>query len=96
MARKMIVLDPVGEVRPPDRRLTTRLKTLDGARVCLLDNTKPNADHLLERVARRLGERFRLGSITRVAKWKATHPASPEVLTQLQREADLVLVALGD
>lgn len=96
MAEKIAVLDPVGDVRPPDRRLTTRRSTLDGANVRLLDNTKPNANHLLEQVGRRLQERYKLASLERLDKWKATHPASPEVFATLQREADLVIVALGD
>ena len=96
MAEKIAVLDPVGDMRPPDRRLAARRPTLDGANVWLFDNTKPNANHLLEQVGDHLQKRYKLKSLGRIDKWKATHPASPEVFARLQKEADLVIVGLGD
>ena len=96
MADKISVLNPVGDMRPPDHRLAARRPTLDGANVWLLDNTKPNANHLLEQVGDHLQKRYKLKSLGRLNKWKATHPAEPEVLSKLQQEADLVIVGLGD
>ena len=53
----MKVLDPIGTVQRPVRRLAARPPTLAGRRLGVLDNSKPNADVLLGRVAELLAER---------------------------------------
>ena len=68
MADKISVLNPVGDMRPPDHRLAARRPTLDGANVWLLDKTKPNANHLLEQVGDHLQKRYKLKSLGRLNK----------------------------
>jgi len=51
------VLDPIGTVEHHVRALASRPATLQGRRVGILDNSKPNADVLLGRVAELLAAR---------------------------------------
>jgi hypothetical protein len=60
--RTITVLDPTAEPRPTEVRLAPRLTTLDGVRLGLLDNSKPNADRILERIEERLSQQYELTS----------------------------------
>ena len=58
MASAMDVLDPAGDTAIDARVLARRPAGLTGATIGILDNSKPNARVLLERVAQGLRERL--------------------------------------
>ena len=90
----MNVLSPLGTT--PDRvtPLTKRRDRLDGLRIGVLDNSKPNADVLLGRVAERLAERVGGATIRRWQKPGASHPAL--MLDDVAGGADVVLTGSAD
>lgn len=94
MAAVIEVLDPTCAPRPSEGLLATRPSQLRGLRVGLLDNTKGNADVLLETVADQLASRF--GVTTFVRRRKATSTLGADFLPELAREVDVVVAALGD
>ena len=55
--RAMDILDPVGSTTATARALRARPASLQGAIIGVLDNSKPNARVLLDRVARALAEK---------------------------------------
>ena len=59
----MDLVSPTGTAAVTVKRLAARRASLAGCRIAVLDNSKPNADALLERVAELLVERAGAGSI---------------------------------
>lgn len=88
------LLDPRGKPRPQEAALAARLEVLRGRRVGLLDNSKANADVLLDRVAELL--RSRHGVETFVRRRKETSTRGATFLPELAREVQVVVTALGD
>lgn len=88
----LLPIDP--EVERP-KALAPGLLTLDGKVLGLLDNTKGNADHLLRRLAERLGERYALREVVSITK-PIFSRLTPEAQLVRLKECDAVLTALAD
>jgi len=73
-----------------------RPESLDGLRVALLGNTKRNADVILDAVGAELSERFRLAGLVRLTKTQFAMPLPDELVEELVREADVVVIGVGD
>lgn len=86
---------PAGEVGPEPVGLAPSPSVLAGRRIGVLDNTKPNAGVLLERMATRLAERTG-AAVTLIETKNAALPAPDEVLERLTKEVDLVLTGSAD
>ena len=94
MMRAMEILDPVGPTTATTRTLAPRPASLQGAVIGVLDNSKPNADVLLGRVAERLAERTPGASIRRWQKPGASHPAA--MIDEIAAGADVLLTGSAD
>lgn len=80
--------------RPPVSRASS-LAALDGKRIGILDNLKPNAGLLLGRIAERITERT--GAVVTVVETKNAAVAAPDqVLRRLTKEVELVLTGSAD
>jgi hypothetical protein len=93
------ILDPTGLSGKNTKvglTLTPRRGELSGARVGLLENGKQNASRFLEDVADLLRERYGAGEATLRRKENFAQPAAPELIEQLSRESDLVVIGIGD
>ena len=73
-----------------------RLASLAGTRVGLIDDSKRNADVLLEELADILRTRYEISGVKWHRKPSASRPADPEALKELVEECDSVIVAIGD
>ena len=91
----MKIYSPAGEVGPEPVSLATSPSVLAGARIGILDNTKPNAGVLLNRMASRLAERTG-ARVTLVETKNAALAAPDEVLERLGKEVELVLTGSAD
>jgi hypothetical protein len=74
--------------------IARRRPRLAGLRIGVLDNSKPNADVLLGRVAERLAERAPGATIRRWQKPGASNPAT--MLEEIAAGADVVLTGTAD
>jgi len=93
----MPILDPTGSSQENRYSLAPRrLRTLDGARLGLLGNTKLNADAVLAAIGELLKERYTLESV--IARTKATFscPAEDQVVNELVETCDVVIAGVGD
>jgi len=94
-----VIIDPTvrrgggAAVVPTDAQ---RPPTLSGLRVALLGNTKRNADVILDAVGLQLAERFDLAGLVRLTKTQFAMPLPDELVEELVREADVVLIGVGD
>jgi hypothetical protein len=94
----MIVLSPDGKAQTSVMRMAALPRFLDlhGKIVGLLDNSKPNADKLQERLAELLKERVGVAGVLTRRKITAQQGAPKQCLDELAGQADFVLSGLGD
>ena len=88
------VLSPVGINRVEARPIAARVASLEGIRLGLLNNNKPNAARLLEGIARLVGQRHRLAGT--VPKHKPHASVGAERLDAYVTEVQAAVVAIGD
>jgi hypothetical protein len=96
MASAMDVMDPFGHRAVERRRLTARPATLTGLTVGLLDNSKPNARVLLERVGTALVERRGAAGIRWWTKPGSSAGATAAVLEEMAAKCGVALTASAD
>ena len=89
-------------IHRPDGRITTppavrapSPPVLSGRRIGILDNRKPNADVLLERLADRLVERTG-ATVVRTETKNAAIPCDDQVLGLLAEQVDVILTGTAD
>jgi hypothetical protein len=93
---KLVLIDPQNDAVLAESSLAPRLSGLQGKRVGLLDNSKSKAGKLLDAVAAILHAQYGFTDIVRHRKPSASKPADPEVINELSRTCDLVVVGVGD
>jgi hypothetical protein len=72
-------------------------RTLSGGiRLGVLDNSKANADHLLNLIIEGVKKEFKVDSVVVKRKPASSRPATDQVLDELANEADLVISAMAD
>ena len=90
----MRIYAPDGVVGPAATGLAPSAPVLAGKRIGILDNSKPNAGLLLDRMADRLAARTG-ASVTVVERKNGALPAPDDVLARLA-EAEVVLTGSAD
>ena len=93
------ILDPTGlsgKTTSVGLTLAPRRGDLSGARVGLLENGKQNASRFLTDVADILRERFGAGEVKLRRKENFAQPAAPELIDELSRQSDVVMIGFGD
>jgi hypothetical protein len=90
------VYDPRGEVGADRKAISGRVKSLDGLRLGVLDNTKWNANKLLREVRDQLVGAHRFGAVNYYRKEAFSRFADPELIEKIRAENDVVVTAIGD
>jgi len=88
------VLSPLGVNRVAARPIAPRLSTLDGLKLGVLNNSKPNSLMLQERVVERLAKHYGLAGV--VVKQKASAAVGADDLDGYAREVGAVITAISD
>lgn len=73
-----------------------RTVTDKGIRLGVLDNSKGNADHLLNLIVEGVKQELKVDSVVMKRKPASSGPATDQVLDELANEADVVLSAMAD
>jgi hypothetical protein len=79
-----------------EHRPATRLKTLEGLRVGILDNSKTNADKFLVMVFEELKHSFNVKEAKMIRKRELSQPALPDQIRELAESSDFVITGTGD
>ena len=87
---------PEGAVGRPARTRAASPDALGGLRLAILDNGKPNAAVVMQRMADQLVERARVGFAGIFQKGSAATPCEQALLAELSASADLVLTGSAD
>jgi hypothetical protein len=94
----MIVLSPEGKAKSSAAKIApvARFTSLQGKTIGVLDNSKPNADKLAERLAVLLQERYGVAKVIIRRKLTAQQGAPKQYIEELAAQTDFVLAGLGD
>ena len=95
-ANEHVLVNPVTQpvVAPFDG--APRLASLAGTRLGIIDDSKRNADVLLEELADLLRTRYEISDVKWHRKPSASRPADPSAIRELAEECDSVIIAIGD
>ena len=92
---KIFLVTPDAPVEDTAQLKATR--TLgSGIRLGLLDNSKGNADHLLNLIVEGVKQELKVDSVVMKRKPASSGPATDQMLDELANEADVVLSAMAD
>ena len=92
----MWVLDPTTEPEPMQAEVASRLDTLDNKVLGILDNAKPKADKVLEKVSDMLVNRYNLAGVVKRQKPSASKAAPSEMLDEIAEQCDFAITGGGD
>ena len=73
-----------------------RLPSLAGTRLGVIDDSKRNADALLEELVEILRTRYEIAEVKWHRKPSASRPADPAAIKELVANCDSVIIAIGD
>jgi hypothetical protein len=90
------ILSPEGSVGERRIPLAASPEVLAGRRLAILDNGKPGAAHLMERVAERLAERAGVVLVGVRRKRTAATPCQDELIDTIAGEAELAFTGSAD
>ncbi len=88
--------DPRGIVEAAPMSTAPRVREIDGLRLALLDNTKWNANKLLRGVREQLAGKHNFGAINYYRKESFSLNATPELISEIAANNDIVVTAIGD
>jgi len=93
---KIFLVAPDAPIEDVKELKSTRSLGDKGIRLGVLDNSKSNADHLLNFIVEGVKKEFKVDSVVMKRKPASSAPATAEVLDELAQEADLVVAAMAD
>ena len=93
---KIILVVPGGSVEDVAELKSNGTLGGGGIRLGVLDNSKSNADHLLNFIIEGVKKDFKVDSVVMKRKPASSRPAPDQVLDELAKEADLVISAMAD
>jgi hypothetical protein len=96
MTSRIIVVDPAAEDDVQKAALAPRLKTLQGVRVGLIDNSKHMAEETLREIEALLSTRYGVSAFSHYRKRNASVPTPPEVLKDLASSCDAFVHGVAD
>ena len=94
--RNVPAYDPRGVVSADERPVAARVRTLDGLRLGILDNTKWNANKLLRALRGRLQDGHGLAAVNYYRKESFSRFADPGLIARIRAENDIAVTAIGD
>jgi hypothetical protein len=93
---KIFLVVPDAPIEAVTQLKSSRALGNDGIRLGILDNSKANADHLLNLIIDGVKKEFKVSSVVMKRKPTSSRPATDQVLDELAKEADLVISAMAD
>ncbi len=90
------LVNPTTEPVTPPFDGAPRLPTMAGANVGIIDDSKRNADVLLQELAEVLRTRYEIGDVKWHRKPSASRPADSAAIAALATDCDAVVIAIGD
>jgi len=93
---KIFLVVPDAPIEDVAQLKSNRTLGSGGIRLGILDNSKANADHLLQLIVEGVKKEFTVDSVVIKRKPTSSRPATDQVLDELAKDADLVISAMAD
>jgi hypothetical protein len=93
---KIFIVVPEAPMEETARLDSGRKLGSSGIRLGVLDNSKANADHLLNLIVEGVKKELEVDSVVFKRKPASSAPATEQILDELEKEADLVVSAMAD
>jgi len=93
---KIFLVVPDAPIEEVAQLKTSRTLKGKGIRLGVLDNSKANADHLLQMIVDGVKKEYKVDSVVYKRKPASSRPATEQMLDELAKEADLVISAMAD
>ena len=93
---KIFIVVPEAPLEEAARLESARTLGSGGIRLGVLDNSKGNADHLLNLIVEGVKREFKVDSVVVKRKPTSSRPATDALLDELAQETDLVISAMAD
>ena len=93
---KIFLVVPDAPIEEVAQLKSNRTLGSGGIRLGILDNSKANADHLLNLIVEGVKKEYQVDSVVVKRKPTSSRPATDQVLDELAKEADLVISAMAD
>jgi hypothetical protein len=93
---KIFIVAPDAPLEETEQLKADRTLGSGGIRLGVLDNSKGNADHLLNMIVDGVKKEFNVESVVYKRKPASSAPATEQILDELANEADLVVSAMAD
>ena len=93
---KIFIVAPDAPMEEAQQLKAARTLGSSGIRLGVLDNSKANADHLLNLIVEGVRKEFKVDSVVVKRKPTSSRPATEQILDELAKEADLVVSAMAD
>jgi len=95
--RNMRLVNPRGtDLAPGEFHLNSRLASLSGKRLGLLENSKANSDKVLHELGEILKQKYDLAEVRYFSKHHASLPTKPEVIQDILNQVDVLITGIGD
>ena len=94
--RNIVILDPVSIPTVRKLALTPRPGRIEGLRVAVVDNTKPNFNVFMDRIQELLTTRYKVAQVGRFVKPGRTVPVAHSVVDEILAHYDFAIAGLGD
>jgi hypothetical protein len=94
--KEYVLVKPTTEPMVAPFRGARRLASLAGMRLGVIDDSKKNADVLLEELVEVLRTRYEISEVRWHRKPSASRPADPAAIRELAQQCDSVIIAIGD
>lgn len=91
-----VILDPSAPSGAGTQHPWKALDSLQGKVVAVIDNSKPNFNHLADDLAEMLVSRYGVARVVRHRKRAASVPALETVYADIEAHCDLVITGSGD
>jgi hypothetical protein len=92
----IVILDPVSIPKTKKIALNPRPRNIEGMRVAVVDNTKPNFNLFMDRIQEILVSRYKVASVSRYRKPGRTVGVSHAILDEIKANCDIAITGLGD
>jgi hypothetical protein len=93
---KIFLVVPDAPIEEVAQLKTSRTLSSRGIRLGVLDNSKANADYLLNLIVEGVKKEYKVDSVVVRRKPASSRPATEQMLDELAKEADLVISAMAD
>ena len=91
-----VLLDPTSQADQSSKAFATRLDSLSGTTIGLLDINKAKGVFFLDRLEEILREQYGVKEVLRRTKLTPGRPAAEAIQQELQEKCDAVIEALSD